>query len=541
MFTLGALLLFIILIFFHTDSAMTQDLGRHLTLGKIIWETKTIPHTNYFSYTYPEFPVLNHHWGSQVVFYLLHQAVNIEGLILVKVIILVFSYWLLVVFTVKRADYLFTIAAGILSMEIFRERTEIRPEIFAYILYTLFLLILYKNREKGNKWIFILPLLSILWVNLHISFILAPAVFFIFIVDRFLNKKINYGYLLTGIFIIAALFINPFGIKGLVYPLNIFNNYGYQIVENQTPFFLEKVMNNPTILYFKTAGLLFLPVIPLLLVKKYFFEVGCVVLTGIMSATAVRHFPFFALSLIYPFALGLTVIKDKLINIFRTGKNNIQGMEIIFNFVLITVLTWEIYSLASNSYYLSKFSSTRSGTGQVKGMRETVNFIEKNRIGGPVFNNFDIGSYLIYRLHPREKVFIDGRPEAYPAAFFQEVYIPMQEKEEIWKKTDDQYKFKTIIFGHTDGTPWGRQFISTIVKNNNWQIVYFDDYGIILVKKEGNSPMKLQGYDIKDMGLKLIQIAKESDELMRLGNLFNLIGQPDLESLAKIKAVTIVH
>ena len=98
-FTLAALLLFIILIFFHTDMAITQDLGRHLSLGKIIREKRIIPAANYFSYTYPEFPVLNHHWSSQVIFYLLHQAVNIEGLILIKVMLLVITYCLLVIFT----------------------------------------------------------------------------------------------------------------------------------------------------------------------------------------------------------------------------------------------------------------------------------------------------------------------------------------------------------------------------------------------------------------------------------------------------------
>ena len=145
-FTLAALLLFIILIFFHTDSAITQDLGRHLTLGKIIWEKKFIPTTNLFSYTNPDFPALNHHWGSQIIFYLLDQAVKIEGLIIIKVIIISIAVLLLVLFTIKKANFFLTVAVGILSMEIFRERTEIRPEIFAYLIFSLLLFILYKNK-----------------------------------------------------------------------------------------------------------------------------------------------------------------------------------------------------------------------------------------------------------------------------------------------------------------------------------------------------------------------------------------------------------
>jgi hypothetical protein len=57
--------------------------------------------------------------------------------------------------------------------------------------------------------------------------------------------------------------------------------------------------------------------------------------------------------------------------------------------------------------------------------------IAKN-LKGPIFNNFDIGSYLIFRLYNKSlpagrQVFVDGRPEAYPASFFQITYILMQQ------------------------------------------------------------------------------------------------------------------
>ena len=45
---------------------------QNLKLGKIIWETKTIPNTNLFSYTNPNFPFINHHWLSENIFYLHH-------------------------------------------------------------------------------------------------------------------------------------------------------------------------------------------------------------------------------------------------------------------------------------------------------------------------------------------------------------------------------------------------------------------------------------------------------------------------------------
>ncbi|MDO8461153.1 MAG: hypothetical protein Q7S38_01780, partial [bacterium] len=50
--------------FLHPIQSITQDLGRHLLAGQIIFETQEIPKTNLFSYAYPDFSFINHHWLS---------------------------------------------------------------------------------------------------------------------------------------------------------------------------------------------------------------------------------------------------------------------------------------------------------------------------------------------------------------------------------------------------------------------------------------------------------------------------------------------
>ncbi|PJE69283.1 hypothetical protein COU96_00565, partial [Candidatus Shapirobacteria bacterium CG10_big_fil_rev_8_21_14_0_10_38_14] len=64
-FLLGFLVIF--LAYFHQLDDFDQDLGRHIKLGEIIWQTKKVPVMNLFSYTHPDFPTLDHHWGSQVI------------------------------------------------------------------------------------------------------------------------------------------------------------------------------------------------------------------------------------------------------------------------------------------------------------------------------------------------------------------------------------------------------------------------------------------------------------------------------------------
>src|SRR3989338_8322910 len=56
-------------LFFHNFTSVNVDIGRHIKLGEIIWQTKSIPNTNLFSFTAPDYPFVNHHWLSEVIFY----------------------------------------------------------------------------------------------------------------------------------------------------------------------------------------------------------------------------------------------------------------------------------------------------------------------------------------------------------------------------------------------------------------------------------------------------------------------------------------
>jgi hypothetical protein len=80
-------------------------------------------------------------------------------------------------------------------------------------------------------------------------------------------------------------------------------------------------------------------------------------------------------------------------------------------------------------------------------------------------------------------VFVDNRPEAYADVFFQEVYIPMQENNEIWNRVSKEYAFNAIYFATSDGTNWGQEFLVKRIKDPEWAPVFADDYAIIFLKR----------------------------------------------------------
>lgn len=446
-------------LFFHNIIEFDQDLGRHLLMGKIILETQSVPQVNLLAYTHPDFPFINSHWLSEVIFYL----IGVPGILYFKVVVLG-TACLLTVHTAYR--YSKNLAATAVAFAVFvpvlLERTEIRPEMFTYLFAALFGYVLLVNKRL----IWFLPLIQLFWVNMHVYFILGPVLVLIF---ALINRRGKALWIILAVSSVVCL-INPNGIAGAIYPLKVFDNYGYSIVENQNIFFLAQVTNNPNIIYFWIAAVVF--GISFFCSKKITALNLLLSLLIVLPVLHIRSFPVLFLILLPVLAFNLGNFR------FKT----IKPEYIIAGVILLTI--WRGFRLVTNDYYLSIDSHKRFGNEVSESGKGAADFVLANDLSGPIFNNFDIGSYLDYRFYPDEKVFVDGRPEAYPAEFFRGVYIPMQMSTENFNKIDEIYKFKTIIFAHTDGTPWAGKFLSEIIKNPNWHLAYLDFYAAVFTNKK---------------------------------------------------------
>ncbi len=238
-------------IFTHSLGSINQDIGRHLKIGEIIWDTHHIPKINLFSYTEPNAPFINHHWLSEVVFYLLSIWIGLKGLIIFKAGILLTALFLLWRAVAQRVEPLSFVIASLGGLLIILDRTDVRPEIFSYLFLAYFLFAIFKSKySQENTWLYSLPLIQIFWTNMHIYFALGPVLLLLYLIDRFFenirNSKseavdrkqyVNLKIIL-GLTLLATL-INPYGIYGAIAPFTILNSYGYSIVENQSILFLK--------------------------------------------------------------------------------------------------------------------------------------------------------------------------------------------------------------------------------------------------------------------------------------------------------------
>lgn len=462
------LLTFVFAFLFRTDLAFDQDLGRHLKVGEITLEERSVPKTNLFSYTNPDFKYVNTHWLFGVMAYLFSQNLGLNALLILKVLIILFSVFLTLKIIPKEKS-VFLLPLGFIFLHVLRERLELRPEIFSFLFTASTLYILERYSKTKSKLIFLLPFIQLIWINTHIYFFVGLILQLIYFTQFKRLKMLAIIFVLS----IGAGFLNPNGLQGVLYPLNVTKNYGYSIVENQTMFLLERInFSDRNFLFVKLSiGLAVFILLLGLLRKRFEIKNILLMIFGVFLALLnVRSFPYLVF-LTLPAAIAL----------LGPVKQTKTYLYASLFFALLLLLESGFY--LTGNYYKYTDSQYRPDLSFQESAKEAVDFAYDNDLPQPFYNNFDIGSYLIYRGFPVYKVFVDGRPEAYPKKFFQEVYIPSQSDYSKFKVLEQNLSLETVIFSHTDQTPWGRSFLQSLSKDPTWKLSFIDDYMVVFVKE----------------------------------------------------------
>jgi len=104
---------------------------------------------------------------------------------------------------------------------------------------------------------------------------------------------------------------------------------------------------------------------------------------------------------------------------------------------------------------------------------EAVNWLEENPQEGEMFNYFQWGGYLLYRLWPEERVFIDGQTDFYGEAFLRQ-YAQVIGVKDGWEDVLDQYSVAWAIL------PPGESTVHKMQNELDWEIIYQDETAVIL-------------------------------------------------------------
>jgi hypothetical protein len=488
----------------HQFNLTVGDLGRHLKNGQLFIETGLIPKINLYSYAYPDYPFINHHWGTGVVFYVIERFGGFAGLSIAFIGISMATFLVFINVAVKYSSFAIATPIAVIVLPVLITRHEVRPELFSCLFCGLFLQVLwgYKYGKLGFRWLFILPILEIFWVNLHIYFFIGVFLVAVYLFESLVvfpfrknqqNVRRQVKELAAILFLtVIATVLNPAGVSGAIYPFLILNEYGVPVIENYS---VGAILQ---------AGYVFLPLIYFAIVfgavslswiyaaikNRSSLSLGNFLLSGFffaMAWSAIRNFAFFAY-----FALPLAAINLK--NFPGTQSKTRSSPSILKISAALAGIAFLLVVI--NPAYFVSSNRGRVGIGLEEANGAAAEFFLREKIQGPIFNNFDVAGYLVYYLFPDYRAFVDNRPEAYPAAFFTDVYFPMQSDEEKWAAISRHYGFNVIVFNYRERSVQGEQFIIRRVLDPLWAPVFFDKDIIILAKRDGPNQPVVQKYEL---------------------------------------------
>lgn len=455
---------------------LDPDFGWHVRLGEIISKSG-IPRTDPFSYTMPSYPFVDHEWLTNVGMYQLNSLFGYNSLVILFTLLL--ATCLLVGF--RRKIFLNNYHLGLvfLFLATIMPYFGVRPQVQSWLYLAVLLRLI---EDKVFKKLFcLIPLLALLWANVHGSFAILIVVLAIDLaVSSYKPRKIHKKKLIILLLSCLATVITPYFYRSWweVY-MQITDSALRWRVQEWQPSFMS--FSLPFIFYL-AIYLVALKVYWRSLPKSFVF-ISLFFFVQAISST--RHVPLWAIAAT-PLILKSFGLLGKQVAKVKLGS---QRLKIAGNFFLVaTVLVFFVQTC----FALIGARSNVEANFYPEGATEYLSDNPQGRI----FSLYNWGGYLIWKL-PREKVYIDGRMPSWrydraPASESNNTmkdYLDILKGDKDFNAEADKYSIdyvllpqENIIEKLTDLiTPKKEDEFSLYeyLPNNGWEEIYSDNISLI--------------------------------------------------------------
>ncbi|WP_029215278.1 hypothetical protein [Kallotenue papyrolyticum] len=159
----------------QTTPIAPNDFWWHLAVGRQIVATGQIPLVDHFSFTRAGMPYYNQPWLAQTLMYAVYRLGGVEALAALQALVIGGAYALL--YQVSRREGAGPRLAALLTLTgtlVAMDNWQIRPQTYAVPLFVGALAVLLRWRRALQAPLWLLPLLMVIWVNLHGTFVLLP-------------------------------------------------------------------------------------------------------------------------------------------------------------------------------------------------------------------------------------------------------------------------------------------------------------------------------------------------------------------------------
>ncbi len=460
------------------------DLGRHLTLGKYILDSRTIPIRDIFSETMYGQALSPHEWLAAVLFRLFYAWNGLSGVVLFASLLFGCVFWL-ITYRVYRNSLSTPITLILVILGIAGSRIHwlARPHIFTYLFLFLWIELLTSPIRFRWKWTISIGLMF-LWVNTHGAFVTGYVVTGMMAAGIFLDtiRKHDWRSSVTSIremllILVTGLLVSLANPSGPAIWQTIIGFLGSRYLVSHTVEYMPPVLYHAGVMPFTILALLAL--ILIVLRWKHLSFVDMLLLAGfaVFAVGSGRNIPLFILvalpilareyALLLPkfrMALDRQYAEDDLTGDSRSRVHRAGFLAAVGLVVLI--LGIGIFRFVPSLEQRNRYQPDRFPV-------DAIDWLQAHPQTGNVFNEFGWGGYILYRLWPDQKVFIDGQTDFYGEALTRD-YETISSVLPGWEAKLDQHQVSWVLL------PAGSRLAEKLVGSPGWTQVYGDDTAVIL-------------------------------------------------------------
>jgi hypothetical protein len=472
-------------------------IGWHVRTGELILGMHSIPHTDPFSSTMQGKAWYAWEWLFDAVVGMTHHLAGLNGVVFFSALVIASTFALVLRRMLARGANL-PVAIVVLLLAVAASSVHLfaRPHVLSWLFTTVWWGILERFEDNGQTvsllW---LPVLTLLWVNLHGGFLVGfvlLAIYFASAAMKWIATVNDEGgalaqrvkaLALAGVLSFAASFANPYGYR---LHIHIYRYLSDRFLMDHIDEFLSPNFHGVGQRCFSVLVLLAV-IATAVARRKVGFSQLLVMLFAIYAGLyAARNIPVSAILLalvVAPLLSGWLrgIAGDRgLANVVRwlAGRVDSFGIRMAALDASLRGHAWPAVAILLGLWVCGhggRLAAARVMDARFDSARfpvSAVDFLERSGTREPVFCPDRWGGYLIYRLYPQTRVAVDDRHDFYGAEFLKR-YLKIVHGEPGWESELEGMHVGWVM------VPADSTLASLLEETRRWKVAYKDDAAIV--------------------------------------------------------------
>jgi hypothetical protein len=447
------------------------DIWWHLRNAKILLGTHRFLRYDVYSFTAPGHPWINTEWLAELAYYL---AWRWDGLVGIEILMLaLFSLIVCAVLYLsyrESGNFNASFVASCFAMLLASVSFAPRMILLGYLCLVALLIILQRFRRDGLAPLWFVPFLFCVWANTHGSWFLGLIVYSIIVASGLVRgtwgnvKAESWSpsefrkLLFTGLASLAAVFVNPYGTRLVLYPLDLAFRQKLNVAS---------IAEWRSVDFHNTSGRLVLALLLCLLLgallrasRWTLTEVALLVFGLYCGLTYVRFLVLLGI-------LAAPVLA-KMLNFLPPYKAAVD--KPMLNALLI------LAALGGMIWYRPTSTELGSSLGR-EYPTHALPYLAAHPLDGPLLNYFAWGGYLGWN-DENLKVFVDSRVDIFEYSGVLSDYLDLLALNRP-QQILDKYKIRYVLF-----TP-SERLTYVLEHDAKWKVLYQDEISVLLQRVDG--------------------------------------------------------